>query len=392
MSPGAVKALTDFVRLMAEEPSGLYFEKLLKQGAAAWPEAACRHPALKHWPGIAGFKQLLTGFVGNPTDCQVLLANRSAQLMKLAAKALFNTSRRVLTTDLSWPAWQEILLREAAASGKTVITVPLREAILFDRMTSSDLITHVARHFSAENCDSLFLPAVDNLGVRIPVHEIVQSPEIHRSLRFTVVDGAQALGHVPISFFSDSCDLLIAGCHKWIRAYQPLGLAFYARAESRTVVDRTLSGMMGTHEIDDPLLCFVKQMESGCSDGYSETANISPLFSCFGSLQEVSSIRRSMNDRMAVRSKNVGAIVDATAGTGWLPLQVHQNFRSGVVLLRCINNSVREAPAELVRSALRSRGLTVSAYSNGLLRLSMPDKHLNRKSIDLIRRSLLNVS
>jgi hypothetical protein len=392
MSPGAVRALTDFVRLTAEEPSGLYFENFLKHGADAWPSAAARYPALRRWPGITGFKQSLTELVGVPSDCRVLLANRSAQLMKLAAGTLFRSCSRVLTTDLSWPAWQEILHREANATGGGVVSIPLRQAILFDQMTAQELVAHVVRQFNAESCDGLFLPAVDNLGVWIPVREIVQSKAIRRRLRFTVIDGAQAVGHVPIDLCHDSCDLLIAGVHKWIRAYQPLGLAFYARPQSRGLVDQTLRSMLTAHELDDPLLRFVRQMESGETHDYSETTNNSPLFSCCGALQDALPKRRSVSDRMAIRCQNAESVVDAARGSTWGPLQPDGAFRSGVVLLHRARRSVRQASAEPVRAAFRSRGLTVSAYGDGLIRLSMPDKTLNRESIDLIRRSLQSVN
>ncbi|MDA0282536.1 MAG: hypothetical protein O3B86_04190, partial [Planctomycetota bacterium] len=98
MSPGAVKALTDFVRLTAEEPSGLYFEKFLKDGIDAWPNRQSRLlPGLKCWQGISALKQSLLSLVGSPPDGQVLLASRSAQLMELAAISQFRVCRRVLT-------------------------------------------------------------------------------------------------------------------------------------------------------------------------------------------------------------------------------------------------------------------------------------------------------
>jgi hypothetical protein len=86
MSPTARDTYLDFVRLTAKEPSSLYFEEFLQHGCAAWPASyRNRFRALESWQGVAGLKHSLARLVGQRRDCPVVLANRSAQLMKLAA-------------------------------------------------------------------------------------------------------------------------------------------------------------------------------------------------------------------------------------------------------------------------------------------------------------------
>ena len=72
--------------------------------------------------------------------------------------------------------------------------------------------------FIEHGCDGLFLPAVSNLGIRLPIRELVQAIGRRAELRFVVIDGAQALAHVPLELNRDYGDLLLAGCHKWLRA------------------------------------------------------------------------------------------------------------------------------------------------------------------------------
>jgi len=79
--------------------------------------------------------------------------------------------------------------------------------------------------YCSEGCDGLFLPAVDHLGTRIPVAQIVRT--IRRfggEIRFIMIDAAQALGHVPLDDDWRVADFLVAGTHKWLGSYSTLGL------------------------------------------------------------------------------------------------------------------------------------------------------------------------
>ena len=395
MSPGAVKALTDFVRLTAEEPSGLYFEQFLKHGLDAWPDGFGRHfPGLSCWRGIADLKQSLLKLVGSPPDGQVLLASRSAQLMELAAISQFRVCRRVLTTDLSWPAYDEILRRRALSRNAHVETISLRRQILFNRMSSRELIDHVANAYVARGCDGLFLPAVDNLGVQLPVRRIVRAIEsrLKKEIGFVVVDGAQAIGHVPLDLCHDTCDMLVAGCHKWLRAYLPMGMAFYGCRRSRYHIDQTLLGALRCRQIDDPLLRFIRQIETDDSNGYLETTNISPLFSCCGAITDLTQSPDRIHEASEVRSSNADRILNATSGTGWKWLCPDDGLRSSVVLLHSQRAEVRSAAPDSVRAAFRRTGVALSNYDAGMIRLSMPSLPLTSESSDRVRQALLSVN
>jgi hypothetical protein len=69
MSPAAQRAQLDFVRLVAEEPSSLYFEQFLRDGFHAWPDSYQRRfPGLDTWPGVSGLKYRLLDLVQAPSD------------------------------------------------------------------------------------------------------------------------------------------------------------------------------------------------------------------------------------------------------------------------------------------------------------------------------------
>lgn len=390
MSPAARDTYLDFVRLTAEEPSSLYFEKFLQHGCEAWPDSyRVRFAALEAWQGVAGLKQSLARLVGQPPDCRVLLANRSAQLMKLAARLLFRRCRNVLVTDFNWPSYQSILAAEATRTGNTITTVPVRETLLRDAMTKEQLVSFVAAKYTQARCDGLFLPAVSNLGVQFPIREIVRTIESQTQLRFTVVDAAQAFCHVPASSYAVG-DLIIAGCHKWLGAYQTMGMAFCPRERSRSFIDRTLRRMVDSFQIDDPLLRFSEQLETGRLDGYSETTNISPLFSCCGAIDEVPAGGAEQAKQLRLRRRNADVLSDVATDSGWRPVRPATEFQTGILLFKPNDRSVVFS-AEFVRAGFQQHGIVLSAYDDGLIRLSMPESPLAEDAVAQIRQSLQSV-
>ena len=177
-SPGATNANVDFVRLSAKEPTSLYFERFLRNGNDAWPTTYQQQfPGLNCWKGITELKEAIARMVGVPTNRPVILANRSSQLMSFAARLLFRRCRNVLTSDMCWPPYRTLLEAEAARTSNSSSNISLRQFALEDAASAEALTELVASAYEERQCDGLFLPTVDNLGVRLPVDSIIRSIE-----------------------------------------------------------------------------------------------------------------------------------------------------------------------------------------------------------------------
>ncbi|MFO0978274.1 MAG: aminotransferase class V-fold PLP-dependent enzyme [Planctomycetaceae bacterium] len=258
--PAARDAQIDFVRLSAEEPSTLYFEEFLKHGYNAWPNCyQSRFSALKTWGGVRALKQSLHQFAGAPVDWSVLLASRSISLVQLAARSMFQICRHVLTTDLSWPTYQDAVSRQALAAGAQITTVPLRDAIFRESWTAGDVAAFLAGIYRENGCDGLSVPAVDHLGVRIPVRAIVEQIRNTSHVQFVLVDAAQAFCQVPIDDCLAVADFVVTGCHKWMRAGQPMGVGFFGRTGTQQIIRANLQERSGNGCDLDPLLIFTQR-------------------------------------------------------------------------------------------------------------------------------------
>jgi hypothetical protein len=369
MAAGAQQAHLDFVRLAGDEGGSLFFERFLRHGTTAWSAGARdRYPGLACWRGEGALKQSLRLLVGSRSDLPVLLANRSAELMRFAARLLCRSCRNVLVTDLGWPAYHEILFDEYRKALRGVTTVPVRDAILQGRITEDEVVEVIRREFRRRRCDGLFLTAVSNLGLRLPVERIVRAVEAAGRTWFTVVDGAQDFCHVSADLASEFCDLYLAGSHKWLGAYHPMGLGFYGRRRSRSFIETLLAKCLRTGEIDDPLLRFSAQLEAG-SPGETETVSLASLFACQGAVADAVV---APADGLPRRLANASALGAAAAEAGWRPLLPTSALRTGILLLQAERQGRRESPPEEVRSAFFERGVALTAYEAGIIRLSMP--------------------
>jgi len=391
MSPSAQQTHHEFVRLAAEEPSSLYFEGFLRSGYSAWPDGYQRRfPGLSLWPGIAGLKRRLNRLVGRPDSSHVLIASRSAQLMTLAARILSKTCRSIFTTDFSWPAYQNILQHEARRIGNHVHVAQCRRPVLRERMRPDELVTSIVQEYVDRNCDGLFLPAVDNLGIRLPIREIVVALRRQARLRFVAVDAAQALAHVPLDEYVSVADLTIAGAHKWLSGYFPLGVAFFGQPGTQEIINHAATGMVQTGELDDGLLRFCGQLTDANLDGYSETVNLGPLFSCYGAAADALATVGPASNATTIQSANAERIRDICQVGIWRPLMPETGFRTGILLLESCNVLTHLATGEAVRWFFQDRGALVTGYDGGIARLSMPKCRFSSLALRTLEKLLVD--
>lgn len=369
MSPAAKDAQIDFVRLSAEEPSSLYFEEFLRHGFNAWPSSyQNRFPGLDTWNGVSGLKQSIRQLAGAPSDWQVLLASRSMSLVQFASSCMFRFCRNVLTTDLSWPTYQQAVESKARRTRNRVTTVSMRDEILYRSWSADDVARHLAKTFVDMQCDGLFLPAVDHLGVRLPIRNIVNRIRDRSELRFCFIDAAQAFCHVPLDECVEVADFIVAGSHKWMGAYLPTGIGLFGQSRTRELITHRLQLNLQQVPQKDPLLHFTEQLESARLDGHSETTNLPPLFACSGATCDLTNgagVRHKICTEYEVDQLPVPT-------EEWQPVCPHKHLRSRIILYESSHSANRHDQADTIRSKWLNAGCVITAYAGGRARISLP--------------------
>ena len=375
MSPPACDASIDFARFATEHGSTLYGSQFLKEGYSAWPSAlAQRYPGLSSWDGVSTFKADLRRLAEANHDTEVLLTARPASLMKLAARLLTGPCRNVLMPDVTWPAYGNILKRELLHAHTRFSVVHIRRKVLRESISPSDLIELLVSEFTRRQCDGLFLPLVDNLGVRFPIEEIVRRIRQQAELRFVVVDAAQAIGHVPLRMSADYCDLLLGGTHKWLRAFYTMGVGLFGNPGSRNYIANSLRRWRQAGIVDDPLLEFSEELAAGIDRPFGETVQVAPLLVANAASRAVLSKTPPSESE---RSSNRRTVTEVARDADWTAVAPHHSMATQILLFE--NREIRgeSATADDVRRALLSQGVAATAYADGLLRLSLPDGPLS---------------
>lgn len=393
MTPAAQAAQKDLAALTGLIGGSHAFEIFLREGLQSLPHTLqSRFAGLADWRGIDELRTTLRALAQSPPRCPVLIANRSAQLMNLGARLLFYRCHNVLVTDLGWPAYQAILDVECRRLGRQVTTAAVRDDILAERFDEDELLDRLRDEYARNNCDGLFLTAVSNLGVAIPVERIVRELDQVREIRFIVVDGAQDFCHVGSSLRPEYCDLYLTGAHKWLGAFMPLGLAFCGKRRTRAFIETAVHTLATNGDLDDPLLRFTGPFARGDRIGVEETVNVASLFTCQAAVSET--LIKGQADEVAVsgRRRNLAAVAALTPEFGWPPLQPKEAFRSGILLLQAERPTSRRADPVLVRESLCRVGVALTTYAGGLLRLSLPEVELQSSQLELLAAALKQVA
>ena len=392
MAPTAQLAMQDFVRVAGEEGCTLYFERFFKDGFSALPaDLQARLPGLNLWGGVAELKAVLAAFVGLSRVCRPYLAGRSTNLMKLAARFLFRGGKRILTTDLTWPSYAKILKHERTRANGRIDRLPVRAAIFGREISGPELVDMVVNRFVATNCAGVFLPAMSHDGIRLPIAELIHAFRKCDQSAFIVVDGSQALGHVPVDLSKTPCDFYLGGCHKWLGSPLPLGIAFCPNPATRPQIDHEFSGLIAHGRLDDPLLAFLQSIEAGKHRRFTETVNLSPLFACRGALEDHAG-NGAVATLFARRQANANLVRRIAPMTGWTALVPDEEFRSACVLLRTISSPVRVRCPSSLRERFHERGIALTCYDGGIVRLAMPSVPLSANEVGRLIQALALVN
>ena len=317
ISPSAKRALQGALEFSKAYGASAYFDSLLFDGANKL-SGFHDFEGLDCWHGIDQFKlQIKRQFFGIESG-EVILANRTASLMSLAAKMLFARCRNVLVTDLNWNSYNSILDATKPNQNCRVTEVRLKDLILNQKASIEQVTETISKAYCQNECDGLFLPAVCNHGIRLPIFSIVASIKEKSRLRFSAVDAAQAINHSDVSWADGTVDFVFGGTHKWLRSFEPMAFAYYGQKGSSSFVRNTVIRELQNNPLADPLT----RISQSAASHVEETVNLCPLFAAAGALRDVKS---ELDGGRAAEIRSM--VQDAANKTGWTLYWFSVNWR-----------------------------------------------------------------
>jgi len=373
MNQSAQRANSDFAKLLSEEGLSLYATRWLAEGSSTMPTGFVeRFPGLAHWPGIGGIEDLVRCLAHVPSTGRVMFASRSTALARLAVTELVTRRERPLTVDLLWPYYQAILAKACRRRGKPLTTVPVRKSILQGHANSTDTVRQVVNAFHRYGCDGVFVPSVTHDGIRFPAGELIRAIAPTGGGIFSVVDGAQALGHVTTDERELIADFYVASAHKWLGAGVPLGIAICRGGhihELKSGAHRRIA--LPCH---DSLLSLTQQIAAGQSRAFGDTVHTAPLVTGWAAISDA--LNRNCRHEFQNQLVNRKLLVEMAKAVGWLPVEPRSEFRTGILLLHASTENIRRLSSIELWESFQRLGVAVTCYPGGWARLSAPRRML----------------
>jgi isopenicillin-N epimerase len=150
----------------------------------------------------------------------------------------------ILTSNQEHPGGRSAWLVKEKRSGVTYREIPLPKPA----QSPEEILEVVTKAFRKETRVLVLSHVITGSGAILPVKEICAAAR-DRGI-FTVLDGAQAVGHVPVALHDIGCDAYVGCFHKWLLA--PAGNGFlYLRREQAERIWTTLASSEWANHQDD---------------------------------------------------------------------------------------------------------------------------------------------
>lgn len=171
----------------------------------------------------------LAAFVGAQADELVFVPNATTGVNSVLRSLPFNPDDELLTTNLEYNACRNALDFIASRTGAKVVvaTVP------FPLDSPNQVVETVMEQVSPRTRLALLDHVTSKTGLIFPLQQLVN--KLAAQGVDTLVDGAHALGMVPLNLHELGATYYTSNCHKWLCA--PKGAAFlYVRREKQSAI------------------------------------------------------------------------------------------------------------------------------------------------------------
>lgn len=166
----------------------------------------------------------LAAFIHAPVEAVIFLPNATVALNMIARALPLRAGDEILTTDHEYGAMDILWQHVAARAGATYRAVSLPDPIT----SAEQVVQAITSQFTART-RALFLSHITSpTALTLPIAPILAVARARDIL--TIVDGAHAIGQIPLDMQALGADVYTSNCHKWLCA--PRTAAFlYVRPE-----------------------------------------------------------------------------------------------------------------------------------------------------------------
>jgi selenocysteine lyase/cysteine desulfurase len=174
---------------------------------------------------------------------EIALTENVTMAMSFVAMGLnLQKGDEVLTSDQEHPggksSWQTRQKRDGIVYREIALPKPVH--------SKKEILDLITREFTSKTKVLMISHVITGSGAILPVKEICAAAR-SRGI-FTVLDGAQALGHIPLDISDIGCDAYVGCFHKWILAPTGNGFLYLKKDIAPTISTTLASSQWDNHE------------------------------------------------------------------------------------------------------------------------------------------------
>ncbi len=212
---------------------------VIDRAIAAWKELEL-NPSAKGYGPLEHEMEVVRGdaakFLGCGND-EVVITNCTTEGMNWTAQGIaWNAGDRVLTTDQEHPGGRACWDWVARRHGVTLDVVPIPHG----ENDAQAIIDRVARAITPRTRVLSFSHVLSSTGLLMPVAELSRLARSRGCI--AVVDGAQALGAMPVNVKALGCHVYATSGHKWLLGPKGTGLLYLSQELGKAVEPVALEG------------------------------------------------------------------------------------------------------------------------------------------------------
>ena len=202
----------------------------LEQGLPDWPYFEADGEPLTGYQEMLSARNRIGAFVNADGRDIALMQNATMGMSCIANGIDLNPGDEIVTTDQEHSGGIGGWRLRAARTGVVVKELPLDDALDGGPQAVVDLfrraITPNTKVLMASQITSAF-------GIVLPAEQLCSLAAEHGIL--SVIDGAQAIGQIPVDLQQLGCDAYVASPHKWLLAPKGTGFLYLRRDQPRRI-------------------------------------------------------------------------------------------------------------------------------------------------------------
>ncbi|MBC7187348.1 MAG: aminotransferase class V-fold PLP-dependent enzyme [Calditrichaeota bacterium] len=189
---------------------------------------------------VSNSRARLAQFIGCPDPVHLLFSTGSEGALKevLFAHQIVPWGSRILVTDCEFYG----IYSKIAPPRYRADVAPIA-----GKTKAQEIVNELVARLCPDTKLVLISHVCYNTGVALPVAEICRQVKAAQPQVLVLVDGAQAVGHIPVDVAALGCDFYAGDAHKWLAGPDQTGFLYVRSATHLAIIARDLSSPFAVH-------------------------------------------------------------------------------------------------------------------------------------------------